>query len=306
MWAAIIIGNTMPLKSCETYQKVITVHFPEVPIHSITFFKEGWGNKLFLVNNEILFRFPQDAFGEQQLLVEIRLLPILAPELPLSVPDYQYVAPASDIYPYTFVGYPLIPGLSYPCAPETLRQAGWWRLALGEFLTALHHIPVNKVTSTGLQGYYTAQDWCDALSQKHEPYERHVFPFIPEEQRIAIRNYLRETIREERMRSFTPVIIHQDFDFHNILVDIEAQKVTGVVDFGASSIGDPAIDVSPDIIPYYHGKIDHGWDFRRDYYRRTSALEDLLYLVTCDHNLPDGETVRNRKICEVVKIWSHK
>jgi aminoglycoside 2''-phosphotransferase len=292
--------------SFETYHQAITAHFHEVPIHSITFFKEGWGNKLFLVNDAILFRFPIDDFGEQQLQVEIRLLPILAPELPLKIPDYQYIAPASEIYPYTFVGYPLIPGSSYPSAPETLRQASWCRVAIGEFLTALHHIPVNKVTSTGLQGYYTAQAWCDALSQKHEPYERHVFPLIPAEQRITIRNYLLETIRDERLRSFTPVIIHQDFDFHNILVDIEAQKVTGVVDFGASSVGDPAIDVSPEMIAYYHGTIDSGWEFRRDYYRRTSALEDLLYLVTCDHNLPDGEAVRNRKISEVDQIWSHK
>lgn len=97
----------------DEYKQAISMEFPELTIESITFFREGWANHLCLVNDTLIFRFPLDAHAEQQLLLEIRLLPILAPELPIAIPHYRYIALASDGYPHPFVGYPLIPGNSY-------------------------------------------------------------------------------------------------------------------------------------------------------------------------------------------------
>jgi len=288
----------------EAYQQAISAQFPDLQIRSISFFREGWANRLCLVNNDLIFRFPVDASSEQQLLLEIRLLSVLAPELPLPIPNYRYVAPASDAYPHAFAGHPLIPGASYPRAPEALRQATWWRPAVGDFLSALHGIPIGKVATVGLQGYLTAEAWRDALAQKHGPYKEHVFPLMPTAQRPAVRRYLSEAIDDERMISFSPVVIHQDFGFHNVLVDLAGERVTGVVDFGSCSIGDPVVDISPEIRPYYGGEIDSGWEFRRDYYIHTSALEDLLYIVTCGHAIPDEEAVRQRKLAEISRIWS--
>lgn len=211
----------------EAYQQAIATTFPDLEVRSVSLFGQGWANQTCLVNDALVFRFPVGADSEQQLLGEIRLLPVIAPELPLPIPDYQYVAQASDAYPYAFAGYPLIPGTSYPRPPEALRQAIWWRPAVGNFLTALHRIPVHKAIEVGLQGYQTAEVWRDALAQKHEPYEQHVFPLMTGSQRQAVRGFLRQAVADARMASFSPVIIHQDFDFHNILIDVEAQKVTG-------------------------------------------------------------------------------
>ena len=288
----------------DQYQQAISAHFPDLPIGSIFLLREGWANRLCLVNHTIVFRFPLDSYSEGQLLREIRLLPVLAPELPLPIPNYTYIAPASEAYPYSFVGYPFIPGISIPQPSEALRQAQWWRPQVGKFLTALHRIPVDRVVATDLEGYQTAQAWRDALATKHEPFARYVFPFLAAWQRKAIARYLNEAIHDERMVAFLPVVLHQDFDFHNFLIDLETQQVTGVVDFGACSIGDPAVDISPEILPYYGGVIDPGWDFRRDYYIRTSALEDLLYICTCEHELPNGESARDRKLLEIERIWS--
>lgn len=288
----------------DQYQHAISRNFPDLSIYSLSIFGEGWANCLCLVNNNLIFRFPLDAHAEQQLLGEIRLLPVLAPELPLPIPNYQYIAPASDAYPYPFVGYPLIPGTSFLQANESLRQATWWRPAVGKFLSALHGVLIYKVVAVGLHGCQTAQAWRDAVAQKHEPYEQHVYPLLTKSQRQSISHYLHTAIRDERMVSFSPVVLHQDFDFHNILVDFNTQQVTGVLDFGCCSIGDPVLDVSPEIQPYYGGVIDPGWNFRRDYYKRTSALEDLLYICTCEHSLPNGDAVRSRKLLEIARIWS--
>ncbi|MDX9955615.1 MAG: hypothetical protein RBT75_16060, partial [Anaerolineae bacterium] len=61
----------------EGFKRAILAHFPDLPIASISFLGEGWANRLCLVNETLIFRFPLDAQSEQQLLREIRLLPVL-------------------------------------------------------------------------------------------------------------------------------------------------------------------------------------------------------------------------------------
>ena len=103
--------------------------------------------------------------------------------------------------------------------------------------------------------------------------------------------------------AFSPVVLHQDFGFHNVLVDVEKAQITGVLDFGSASIGDPAVDVSPELKAFYRGTIDAGWEFRRDYYWRTGALEDLLYIQTCEHAIPDQAAVVDRKLRDIERTW---
>lgn len=293
----------MPELNLEQFKKAILAQFPDLPITSISFLREGGANQVCLVNQTLIFRFPLDGSSEKQLLQEIRLLPILISELPLPIPDYEYISLASEEYPFAFVGYVQIPGESIHHPSTALRQAIWWRQQAGAFLTALHRIPINKVTEVGLEDYQTPQAWRDARVEKHELYERYVFSLLPATQRQVIPSLLEKAVYDERMVAFSPVVLHQDFDFHNFLVDLENQQITGVIDFGSISIGDPATDVSSEIQPYYGGIIDAGWNFRRDYYQRTAALEDLLYICTCEHEIPNKEAIQERKVQQIVKSW---
>lgn len=294
----------MPELNLEQSKKAILAQFPDLPITSISFLGEGWANRLCLVNQTLIFRFPLDGNSEKLLLQEIRLLPILSPELPLPIPDYEYISLDSEEYPFSFAGYAKIPGESIQHPSTALRQAIWWRQQAGVFLTTLHRIPINKVTEVGLEGYQTAQAWQDARVAKHKLYERYVFPLLPAAQRQVISSSLEKAVYDERMVAFSPVVLHQDFGFHNFLVDLEKQQIMGVIDFGSISIGDPAVDVSPAIQPYYDGTIDAGWDFRRDYYQRTSALEDLLYICTSEHEIPNKEAIQERKLQQIARRWN--
>jgi aminoglycoside phosphotransferase (APT) family kinase protein len=253
------------------------------------------------VNETLVFRFPKDSDSEQQLLREIRLLPILAPSLPLAIPQYTYIAPASTFFPHTFVGYPLITGISLHQAPEATRRASWWRTAVGAFLTALHRIPVDAIAEVGLTGYSTAIAWRDACQSAHERYRRWVFPLLAPTQQHAINDYLRTVLADARMLSFTPVILHQDFGFHNLLVDVDLQLVTGVIDFGSCTVGDPALDVPSEVESHYGGVIDRGWHYRQDYYRRTAAFEDSAYL--CTRTERDVSAMVARKVEAIAQIW---
>jgi aminoglycoside phosphotransferase (APT) family kinase protein len=129
------------------FKQAILAHYPDLRIESISFLGEGWANQLCLVNKTLIFRFPLDSNSERQLLREIRLLPVLSPELPLPIPEYNYIVLSSEKYPFAFVGYERIPGESIPQPSHTLRQATWWRAQAGVFLTALHRIPIQSTSS---------------------------------------------------------------------------------------------------------------------------------------------------------------
>ena len=293
--------QTMSLPLLTDYAHAIETHFPQLALEKICALGEGWGNHLCLVNENLVFRFPKDSDSEQQLLHEIELLPILAPLLPLAVPRYSHIAPSSAAFAYTFVGYPLIPGTALSQEPEAIRQASWWQPAVGEFLTALHGIPIDAIATVGLSGYSTAAAWLEACRSAQARYRQWVFPFLTPIQQQAVAHYLRSVLADARMLSFTPVILHQDFGFHNLLVDIESRTVTGVIDFGSCTSGDPALDVPAEVEPHYRGVIDQGWHFRKEYYRRTAAFEDLAYL--CTRTGRDVSAMIEQKVLKIAQLW---
>src|SRR5262245_48561352 len=79
-------------------------------VDTITLLDEGWNNVIYLVNNELIFRFPRRAEGVSCMENEIALLPHIAKyvSFPLSCPSW--IGSPSDLYPYPFAGYRMITG----------------------------------------------------------------------------------------------------------------------------------------------------------------------------------------------------
>jgi hypothetical protein len=79
-------------------------------VKTIHVMDEGWDNLVYLVNETYIFRFPRREFGLACMENEIALLPYIASQVsfPLSAP--QWIGKPSDLYPYPFAGYPMIPG----------------------------------------------------------------------------------------------------------------------------------------------------------------------------------------------------
>ncbi len=66
---------------------------------------DGYDFEVAIVDDDWVFRFPRRAGVEEALELEIVLLPLLAPALPVNVPSFEHVSRAP-----LFVGYPLIRG----------------------------------------------------------------------------------------------------------------------------------------------------------------------------------------------------
>ena len=266
----------------EDYHAAITENFPELAIEAWEPLREGWANRAFLVNQRLVFRFPKHQDAAHDLVREIRLLTELAPTVPVSIPQYLYPGHPTQHYPFVFGGYAFIEGTPLNQCPSQVQSASWWKPPLGDFLTALHCFPVDRVQDLFETDVYTTpQAWQEGITKMCGKIRTYIFPLLTRRQQEELSTYFKQVMANSSIFCFAPVLIHQDFYSHNILVDVNRETVTGIIDWGSCTIGDPAEDVG-DLVAYYDGVIDEGWHSRCAFYRRTAPFPDLLYVL--EHN----------------------
>src|SRR5438034_383014 len=132
--------------SLEAAALLIQLQFPALAPVQLEFLGVGLDNVALRVNRRLVFRFPRHEFAAGLIEREVRVLPLLAPRLPLPIPAPAFVGTPDESYPYPFSGCPLLPG-------TTACQIAWSdeerernAVLLGEFLSALHGIPVDEET----------------------------------------------------------------------------------------------------------------------------------------------------------------
>jgi aminoglycoside 2''-phosphotransferase len=85
---------------------------------------------------------------------------------------------------------------------------------------------------------------------------------------------------------YQPVLKHSDFGPSNILFDKETQRVSGIIDFGSSGLGDPAYDFAGLLSGYGEGFVElcthaypevKGFRGRIRFYQGTFALLEALF-----------------------------
>jgi aminoglycoside 2''-phosphotransferase len=271
-------------KPLEKYRAAIEEKFPQLEVKKIEYISEGWDSVGCRVNEKLLFRFPKRSEVAHNLLKEIKLLPRLAPALPLAIPQFSYVStePGKN-FPFAFVGYELIEGEQMENFLPEIEQEEWWRPALGRFLTALHAFPVEQALECGVSEVMIygegskVESWRDSLEDFFLRTREHVFPLISEERQDEIANYLEDFLEEERYFAFEPKLVHADLNGEHVLLDLQNKKVNGIIDFGDCGIGDPALDVWDSVLPYYGGKVDETWAERRHFYVRLPALHSVIF-----------------------------
>lgn len=187
-------------------------------------FDDGWDSRAVLVDARWVDRTPRYPDREPQLRREVALLGWLAPQLPLPVPVPRVVSEE----PFT-VRHAYLPG--GPC-PGTSAAHG---TAVGHFLRVLHTVDVAEAAEQG------ARSWDETHADTLQILERmrdEVLPLLPTHLVAAGRALL------ERM-SAPPAracLIHGDLGPAHIRV--VGERVGGIIDWGDSCIGDPALDLA--------------------------------------------------------------
>ena len=135
----------MQLLNISRAKQLIERCCPDIQVKTINPITEGWVFHIFDVNDEFIFRFPRRSDGTEQLEIETKLLPILAKEIPISIPLFEYTCEGTDDKASDFVGYRKIHGV--PLSKEDIQAGDSLEIArqLAHILTKLHAFPLEQV-----------------------------------------------------------------------------------------------------------------------------------------------------------------
>ena len=246
------------------YLDRILALYPELIISSVYADTDGLVNDVYIINNELVCRFPKDEGAQASLLVEADILNIARKFLDMPVPLFEHRAP-------DFVAYRMIQGEplyrhDILGASQTVQNRFAGQLAT--FLRQLHSLPIPELQ------YYTFP--CVTPEQKlaqfthfYSEIEQELFPYLMTLAKDWVKQLFEPVLSGKLSLTYTPTLIHDDLAPNHILYDKTEQRITGVIDFGTSSINDPASDFALLINAY-------GESFLHLMMRYDPAIEEAL------------------------------
>ncbi|MEV7323473.1 aminoglycoside phosphotransferase family protein [Streptomyces sp. NPDC093970] len=262
---------------------VVGAHMPGRRIESVSPLGEGQDNVAYEVDGELVVRFSKEPDPARRTTLvehEARVLAAVAAVSPLPVPE-----PAFTVAERGCLAYRKLPGVPLLEMPHHLRAAHGTSIAagLGEMLTALHAVPVDRFAGLVEVDRQPLAEWLREASENYLT----VAGQVPAAHRGPVEAFLRATPPHD---GFTPVFSHNDLGIEHVLVDPVSWAVTGVIDWSDAAIVDPAYDfglLHRDLGPAAARAALSGSRFdaaerallgeRAAFYARCGALEDLAY-----------------------------
>jgi aminoglycoside phosphotransferase (APT) family kinase protein len=194
----------------------------------------GWDNRTFRLGDAMAVRLPSARHYAAQVEKEQRWLPRLAPLLPLPIPAPLALGAPGEGYPWPWSIQRWLEGedAATACAVALVPLAS----ALGGFLTALQRIDAAGGPPPGPHNFWRGGP----------------LAVYADEARAAIRALAGEidagtacAVLDAALASAwrgAPVWIHGDVAASNLLV--EGGRLSAVIDFGCTGVGDPACDLA--------------------------------------------------------------
>jgi aminoglycoside phosphotransferase (APT) family kinase protein len=178
----------------------------------------GWDSRVVDIAGRRILRIARNQWARDGYAVEAKLLPRLAPHLPVQVP-----MPLRRGERWTLTRR--IPGQVIGSVAHSALGA-----EAAAFVAALHAFPVADARAAGVRDERREVDL--------KTFRELVLPLLGEDERDAGEQLL---VEHERAR-FEPVLVHADLGPEHILVN--GRRISGVIDWTDARIGDPAIDLA--------------------------------------------------------------
>ena len=227
--------NRMPAAevdvSADLVRRLLADQHPDLARLPVEFLANGWDNELYRVGDALVARLPRRALGAQIIKNEQRWLPELAPRLPLSIPYPERTGAPACGYPYSWSVVPYLPGV--PAAAASSFDPAAAAAAGGGFLGALHVPAPADAPANPFRGV--------PLAERASTFAANLALLGGQVDRDAV---LRAWVAALTAPSYDgpPKWLHGDLHPANILVN--DGQVSGVIDFGDITAGDPASDLS--------------------------------------------------------------
>lgn len=206
--------------------------FAELPIKPLE--DDGWDNWTFRLGAHHKVRLPSDAAYAAQAEKEFAWLSKLAPQLPLVIPKPVALGMPNVCFPWPWSIYEWIEGAPLGRQAELDRN----RLAgdLADFLKALWRTDRTGGPPPGPHNFYRGADVIDVYGQE----ARTALSKLAGRIDLAGAADLLDRAAASTFEG-EPVWVHGDIAVGNLLM--RDGRLTAVIDFGSSAVGDPACDL---------------------------------------------------------------
>ncbi|MQY05332.1 phosphotransferase family protein [Actinomadura macrotermitis] len=187
-----------------------------------------------------VLRFPQHEEGAAGIAREARLLPELAPRLPVPVPRFAFTAP-NPLGPGAFCCYPMVRG-------ESLQPEEWHARGLldepetprriAAILDAVHMFPVEHARELGVQEWDLRASYTEDLVAVRAELPRR----LTARETAALIAAWEDHLADDANFVHLPTLIHADFSLDHL--PVTGTRISGLIDFGDTAIGDPDYDLA--------------------------------------------------------------
>jgi aminoglycoside phosphotransferase (APT) family kinase protein len=214
---------------------LIATQFPQwahLPIRTVDL--DGWDNTTFRLGDALSVRLPSADRYVPQVEKEHRWLPRLAPELPRPIPEPVAKGAPGDGFPRPWSVYRWLAG--EPAAADNVANIDLLAADLADFLAALYDIDPAGGPPPGEHSFFRGGSLAVYDSQT-----RKSISALAREINTPAATKVWEAALSATWRG-PPVWVHGDIVASNLLV-VDG-RLSAVIDFGCSAVGDPACDLT--------------------------------------------------------------
>ncbi|MBY0501140.1 MAG: aminoglycoside phosphotransferase family protein [Alphaproteobacteria bacterium] len=205
-----------------------------LPINAVE--NGGVDNRTFHLGHDMSIRMPSAERYVRQVLKEHQWLPLLAPHLPLPIPQPLAMGEPSKDYPWHWSVYKWLEGTSANSIDLEEENLEVIALQLAQFLAELHKFDAAGAPTPGLHNW-----WRAAHTSVYDAETRSLITKLA----LLIDSEKATSLWERAIRSKWEqehVWVHGDVASGNMLV--KDNKLSAIIDFGCMGIGDPACDLT--------------------------------------------------------------
>ncbi len=212
----------------------ISKHFPELLWKRAHYISHGFDHDVIILDQNLVFRLPKNAYSKKILVDEIGLLELLRKRISVAVPYYQFIVKGS-----LFAGYSMIQGKSLTTRlynKLSSSQKNDLACKLGQFLSELHSMPIANIKDFHIRVRSTKNE----LKLLVEDAKCYLYPSFSENELQVFYRFFSELVeifREDQSK----VLIHGDFSEDHFIIN-EQDCLEGIIDFTDKAIHDPAFD----------------------------------------------------------------
>lgn len=283
-------------------QRLVAAQFPQWSELSVSPVEvDGWDNRTYRLGDAMTARLPTAAGYVPAVAKENAWLPRLAPSLPFAVPPILGEGAPGEGYPFPWSVRGWLDGET--AVPERIADMTQFALSVAEFILALQRCDATGGPLAGEHSWYRG-----ASPAYYDEETRRCLAALEGRVDTARAAAVWDAALAAEWRG-APVWFHGDIAVGNLLV--ADGKLTAVIDFGTSGVGDPACDLviawgmfsgeSREAFRQAVGQDDGTWARARGWL----LWKSLLVLSGCIDTDQEQAAVNQRLIADVLNDHDH-